>query len=66
MINTLSFCSALGTWFWLDKTVIDYINWAEDEPDSDFGAIRTLDGSWISGYRWSDKPYICKTHKGKI
>ncbi|XP_039999154.1 macrophage mannose receptor 1-like [Xiphias gladius] len=52
-----------GTWFWLDKTVIDYINWAEDEPDSDFGAIRTLDGSWISGYRWSDKPYICKTHK---
>lgn len=52
-----------GTWQWLDKTVLDYINWAEDEPDSDFGAIKTLNGTWSSGHRWHDRPYICKTPK---
>ncbi|XP_023259418.1 macrophage mannose receptor 1-like [Seriola lalandi dorsalis] len=52
-----------GTWMWLDKTVMDYTNWAEDEPDSDFGAISTSGGIWKSGRRWHDRPYICKTPK---
>uniref|UniRef100_A0A3B4UJN7 Mannose receptor, C type 1b n=1 Tax=Seriola dumerili TaxID=41447 RepID=A0A3B4UJN7_SERDU len=52
-----------GTWMWLDKTVMDYTNWAEDEPDSEFGAISTSDGIWKTGRRWHDRPYICKTPK---
>ncbi|XP_069548457.1 macrophage mannose receptor 1-like [Brachyistius frenatus] len=52
-----------GTWMWLDKTVMDYANWAPDEPDSDYGAIRSSDGGWSSGHRWHDRPYICKTPK---
>ncbi|XP_015227054.1 PREDICTED: macrophage mannose receptor 1-like [Cyprinodon variegatus] len=52
-----------GTWAWLDKTVFDYSNWDEDEPDSDFGAIRTTNGKWNSGRRWHDRSYICKTPK---
>lgn len=64
--NRLSFCSALGTWMWLDRTVLDYTNWAADEPDSDFGNIATQDGTWQSGHRWHDRPFICKTPKGKI
>ncbi|XP_028282934.1 macrophage mannose receptor 1b isoform X2 [Parambassis ranga] len=52
-----------GTWLWLDKTVMDYSNWAPDEPDSDYGSIRTSDGAWSSGRRWHDRSYICKTPK---
>ncbi|XP_053293421.1 macrophage mannose receptor 1 [Pleuronectes platessa] len=52
-----------GTWMWLDKTIMDYTNWAEAEPDSDFGSIGTSDGTWRSGRRWHDRPYICKTPK---
>ncbi|XP_040911919.1 macrophage mannose receptor 1-like [Toxotes jaculatrix] len=54
-----------GTWMWLDRTVLDYTNWAEDEPNSDFGAIITLDGTWTTGRRWHDRPYICETPKVK-
>ncbi|XP_019969273.2 macrophage mannose receptor 1b [Paralichthys olivaceus] len=52
-----------GIWKWLDKTVLDYTNWAADEPDSDFGNVATSDGTWQSGRRWHDRPYICKTPK---
>uniref|UniRef100_A0A669D8Q0 Mannose receptor, C type 1b n=2 Tax=Oreochromis niloticus TaxID=8128 RepID=A0A669D8Q0_ORENI len=52
-----------GTWLWLDRTILDFTNWAPDEPDSDFGAIQTSDGTWNSGRRWHDRPYICKTAK---
>ncbi|XP_014899448.1 macrophage mannose receptor 1-like isoform X1 [Poecilia latipinna] len=52
-----------GSWAWLDKTLLDYVNWGEDEPDSDFGAITTKDGTWSSGRRWHDRSYICKTPK---
>uniref|UniRef100_A0A8C6L8C7 Mannose receptor, C type 1b n=1 Tax=Nothobranchius furzeri TaxID=105023 RepID=A0A8C6L8C7_NOTFU len=55
-----------GSWLWLDKTVMDYVNWAPDEPDSFFGTIQTSDGSWSSGRSWHDKSYICKTPKGKM
>uniref|UniRef100_A0A8C5GDM7 Macrophage mannose receptor 1-like n=1 Tax=Gouania willdenowi TaxID=441366 RepID=A0A8C5GDM7_GOUWI len=56
----------LGTWLWLDKTVVDYTNWAPEEPDSDYGSVRTTDGAWSSGRKWHDRPYICKTAKGKL
>ncbi|XP_017266596.1 macrophage mannose receptor 1-like [Kryptolebias marmoratus] len=52
-----------GTWLWLDKTVLDYTNWGPDEPDSDYGAIVSVDGTWNSGRRWHDRSYICKTPK---
>ncbi|XP_047445681.1 macrophage mannose receptor 1-like isoform X2 [Mugil cephalus] len=52
-----------GDWLWLDKTVMDYTNWGVDEPDSDYGSIRTSDGFWNSGRRWHDRGYICKTPK---
>uniref|UniRef100_A0A671TZD2 Mannose receptor, C type 1b n=1 Tax=Sparus aurata TaxID=8175 RepID=A0A671TZD2_SPAAU len=54
-----------GTWQWLDKTVLDYTNWALDEPENDYGEISTADGTWKSGRRWHDRGYICKTAKGK-
>uniref|UniRef100_A0A7N5ZZC2 Mannose receptor, C type 1b n=1 Tax=Anabas testudineus TaxID=64144 RepID=A0A7N5ZZC2_ANATE len=52
-----------GTWNWLDKTVMDYTNWAPDEPDSDYGEIGAMDGLWRSGHRWHDRAYICETPK---
>lgn len=62
----VSFCLAQGTWKWLDKTVLDYINWGEDEPGSDYGEISTGDGTWRSGRRWHDRAYICETSKGEM
>lgn len=58
--------SAIGTWKWLDKTVLDYTNWGEDEPEAYYGEIDSSDGSWKSGQRWHDRAYICKTPKGKM
>uniref|UniRef100_A0AAQ6IGE7 Mannose receptor, C type 1b n=1 Tax=Anabas testudineus TaxID=64144 RepID=A0AAQ6IGE7_ANATE len=55
-----------GTWNWLDKTVMDYTNWAPDEPDSDYGEIGAMDGLWRSGHRWHDRAYICETPKGNV
>ncbi|KAF7668435.1 hypothetical protein LDENG_00014620 [Lucifuga dentata] len=53
-----------GNWLWLDKTVMDYTNWSEDEPDDDaYGEITTSDGMWRTGHRWYDRAYICKTPK---
>ncbi|XP_070700689.1 macrophage mannose receptor 1-like [Pempheris klunzingeri] len=52
-----------GTWKWLDKTVVDYTNWAPDEPQYDYGEIGTTDGMWKSGRRWHDRAYICETPK---
>ncbi|KAM9349608.1 macrophage mannose receptor 1b [Symphorus nematophorus] len=53
----------LGTWQWLDKTVLDYTNWAPEEPEYDYGEISSSDGTWSSGRRWHDRGYICKTPK---
>uniref|UniRef100_A0A673AFI2 Macrophage mannose receptor 1-like n=1 Tax=Sphaeramia orbicularis TaxID=375764 RepID=A0A673AFI2_9TELE len=55
-----------GTWSWLDKTVLDYTNWAEIEPNNDYGEISTSDGTWGTGRRWHDRAYICETPKGKV
>lgn len=56
---------ALGTWQWLDKTVLDYTNWGANEPDADYGEMVSSDGTWRSGKRWHDRAYICKTPKGR-
>ncbi|RVE62047.1 hypothetical protein OJAV_G00176910 [Oryzias javanicus] len=52
-----------GEWLWLDKTVLDFTNWAPEEPDFEYGAVMTTDGSWGTGRRWHDRSYICKTPK---
>lgn len=51
---------------WLDKTVMDYSNWQRGRPNyRSYGLIKVSDGTWSTGNRWNDKPYICKTAKGK-
>ncbi|XP_075877945.1 macrophage mannose receptor 1-like [Nelusetta ayraudi] len=52
-----------GSWKWLDKTVLDFTNWAEDEPENDFGEVSTADGAWKTGRGWHDRGYICETPK---
>ncbi|XP_076601688.1 macrophage mannose receptor 1b [Chaetodon auriga] len=52
-----------GTWKWLDTTVMDYTNWALDEPEDDYGEINAADGTWTTGRRWHDRGYICETPK---
>ncbi|XP_035860615.1 macrophage mannose receptor 1b isoform X2 [Sander lucioperca] len=52
-----------GTWLWLDKTVMDYTNWAPDDSNNDFAEIGTSDGAWRTGRRWHDRAYICETPK---
>ncbi|XP_044077015.1 macrophage mannose receptor 1-like [Siniperca chuatsi] len=53
-----------GEWLWLDKTVMDYTNWDEGQPDdSSHGGIRTSDGTWRAGNQHYNRPYICKTPK---
>uniref|UniRef100_A0A8C7Z677 Mannose receptor, C type 1b n=1 Tax=Oryzias sinensis TaxID=183150 RepID=A0A8C7Z677_9TELE len=52
-----------GEWLWLDYSFMTFTNWAPEEPDSEYGAIMTSDGSWTTGRRWHDKSYICKTYK---
>ncbi|KAM9323118.1 LOW QUALITY PROTEIN: macrophage mannose receptor 1-like [Pholidichthys leucotaenia] len=52
-----------GTWLWLDQSTVDFTYWDPDEPDAQYGSVRTSDGVWTSGRGWHDKPYICKTPK---
>ncbi|XP_043990703.1 macrophage mannose receptor 1-like [Gambusia affinis] len=51
-----------GEWMWLDKTVMDFENW-QQKPFCTFGVISASTGKWHSGFRWEDKPYICKAAK---
>ncbi|XP_045570341.1 macrophage mannose receptor 1 isoform X1 [Salmo salar] len=60
------FKTHLGQWKWLDQTVLDYINWAEGQPQGspyDYGYIQSSDGTWSTASSWADKPYICKKPK---
>uniref|UniRef100_A0A8D3DFH1 Macrophage mannose receptor 1-like n=1 Tax=Scophthalmus maximus TaxID=52904 RepID=A0A8D3DFH1_SCOMX len=53
-----------GVWQWLDKTVMDYINWDTDQPgDNTYGVIEVSDGRWRTGEKWNRREYICKTPK---
>lgn len=66
---TKYFFWSLGMWKWLDKTVMDYTNWDEDDENpqwSHWGCIITENGYWTSHNGWHDRPYICKKPKGKI
>ncbi|XP_045570344.1 macrophage mannose receptor 1 isoform X4 [Salmo salar] len=59
-------CVRKGQWKWLDQTVLDYINWAEGQPQGspyDYGYIQSSDGTWSTASSWADKPYICKKPK---
>uniref|UniRef100_A0A3Q4HBA5 C-type lectin domain-containing protein n=1 Tax=Neolamprologus brichardi TaxID=32507 RepID=A0A3Q4HBA5_NEOBR len=52
-------------------TVISYTNWAEGQPVNGSrlprrGEISTSDGTWMDIDMWVERPYICKTQKGKI
>lgn len=50
---------------WLDKTVMDYTNWAENQPKrGNFGEVSSSDGTWKTSNAW-ERPYVCKTKKGK-
>ncbi|KAG8014277.1 Macrophage mannose receptor 1, partial [Nibea albiflora] len=57
-----------GKWLWLDKTVMDYTKWGQDQPSDNYahiyGVISTSDGTWKAHYKWNYSPYICKTAKG--
>uniref|UniRef100_A0A3Q3W752 Mannose receptor, C type 1b n=1 Tax=Mola mola TaxID=94237 RepID=A0A3Q3W752_MOLML len=53
-----------GTWLWLDKTVMDYTNWAESQPSAHpVGEISTSNGQWRTNRKQFKRPYICKTPK---
>ncbi|XP_040911920.1 macrophage mannose receptor 1-like [Toxotes jaculatrix] len=53
-----------GDWLWLDKTVLEYTHWQEDQPNHNiYGGISTSDGKWKAELKWYDRPYICKTPK---
>ncbi|CAL8367040.1 unnamed protein product [Boreogadus saida] len=54
-----------GKWNWLDKTIVDYINWDEDSPEesNSYAKVQSLTGKWTTGRRWHDRAYICKTPK---
>ncbi|KAL0967016.1 hypothetical protein UPYG_G00303480 [Umbra pygmaea] len=60
-----------GQWKWLDRTVLDFTNWADGQPsdysrNSEYGMMLTSDGTWSSGSAWHDKPYICKKPKALV
>ncbi|KAK7944579.1 hypothetical protein WMY93_000307 [Mugilogobius chulae] len=57
------FKSHRGTWQWLDKTVMDYTNWGQEQPRADYGEIESATGNWTTGRRWHDRAYICETPK---
>ncbi|KAM3850435.1 macrophage mannose receptor 1-like [Diretmus argenteus] len=54
-----------GKWLWLDKTVMDYTNWRDNEPDEDntYGGMSPLDGKWRAGRSYYRRAYVCKTPK---
>ncbi|XP_062381617.1 macrophage mannose receptor 1-like [Sardina pilchardus] len=53
-----------GQWHWLDKTVLDYTNWADRRPASEnHAAISTSDFKWKHRHMRMDFPYICKKPK---
>lgn len=53
-----------GMWLWLDKTAMDYTNWREmDSTSGSYGAVLVKAGVWMTGQRWHEKGYICKTAK---
>lgn len=55
-----------GQWMWLDKTVMDYSNWGVyRRKDGKHGEIYSSSGTWTPRSKWSRRPYICKTAKGK-
>ncbi|KAM4605239.1 macrophage mannose receptor 1b [Polymixia lowei] len=53
-----------GRWLWVDKSVMDYTNWSEEESaNNDYGEVSSSDGTWRTARRWNDRAFICKTPK---
>ncbi|TNN55461.1 Macrophage mannose receptor 1 [Liparis tanakae] len=53
-------------WKWLDKSAMDYTNWRPlDQSSSTYGSMTATDGTWVTGHRWYDRGYICKSPKRK-
>ncbi|CAL8279713.1 unnamed protein product [Lota lota] len=54
-----------GKWLWLDKSIVGYTNWDEDNPEgsNSFAKIQSVSGKWTTGRKWHDRAYICKTPK---
>ncbi|XP_030055361.1 macrophage mannose receptor 1 [Microcaecilia unicolor] len=54
-------------WLWLDKSVVDYVNWNEDEPsnqaDENCVEAYAISGYWNNNRCTSYKGYICKILK---
>uniref|UniRef100_A0A3Q3K3C2 Mannose receptor, C type 1b n=1 Tax=Monopterus albus TaxID=43700 RepID=A0A3Q3K3C2_MONAL len=66
-IRSLTKDKLSGLWQWLDKTVMDYVNWDVDQPDiNPYGVIQVSNGKWNTGNRWRDRGYVCKTPKGEV
>ncbi|KAG5285389.1 hypothetical protein AALO_G00002830 [Alosa alosa] len=53
-----------GQWHWLDKSVLDYTNWADGRPaNHNHAVISTSDFKWADHYEHMNFPYICKKPK---
>ncbi|XP_069504438.1 macrophage mannose receptor 1-like [Ambystoma mexicanum] len=56
-----------GTWIYLDKSSVDFVNWKERVPSDDLQndcvSIIAEDGYWVNDYCSSYKYYICKKRK---
>ncbi|XP_035526281.1 macrophage mannose receptor 1-like [Morone saxatilis] len=53
-----------GEWLWVDRTVMDYTNWGEGQPNKHIHAvISTLNGTWKGDHERNKRAYICKTPK---
>ncbi|XP_062407758.1 macrophage mannose receptor 1-like [Sardina pilchardus] len=59
-----------GQWQWMDNTVLDYTNWADDvdfaEEDNNYAMILTSDFKWRNAWLYKHIPYICKSAKVPI
>lgn len=61
-----NFYFSLGLLRWLDKAVVDYTNWDSNEYyRQSHGSIQTENGKWTTAKMQYNRPYICKTPKGK-
>lgn len=66
IVRSFAFSLFEGDWLWLDNTIIDYTNWAENQPARGiYGELSCIDGTWKTSRAW-ERPYVCKTKKGKF
>uniref|UniRef100_A0A914QYK5 C-type lectin domain-containing protein n=1 Tax=Panagrolaimus davidi TaxID=227884 RepID=A0A914QYK5_9BILA len=58
---------ARGNWSWMDGTLMDFTDWASEEPKNVTGnncaTLSQIDGFWRSDNCFKSKPFICKIEK---